>query len=67
MKMSRDESVGFAGALGYDYDPETKTIFANEEEAKIMQSIFKRYVEGTGVHVIARKPEQMGSSGQKET
>ena len=26
MKMSRGEKVGFARALGYNYDPETKTI-----------------------------------------
>lgn len=26
MKMSRGEMVGFARALGYNYDPETKTI-----------------------------------------
>ena len=43
MKMSRGEIVGFAGALGYDYDPETKTISVNEEEAKVVRYIFKRY------------------------
>ena len=41
MKMSRGEIVGFAGALGYDYDPETKTISVNEEEAKVVRYIFK--------------------------
>jgi DNA invertase Pin-like site-specific DNA recombinase len=46
MKMSRGEIVGFAGALGYDYDPETKTISVNEEEAKVVRYIFKRYIEG---------------------
>ena len=30
MKMSRGEMVGFARALGYNYDPETKTISINE-------------------------------------
>ncbi len=61
MKMSRGEIVGFAGALGYDYHPETKTITVNEEEAKIVQYIFKRYVEGMGAHVIARELEKMGA------
>ena len=51
MKMSRGEIVGFAGALGYDYDPETKTISVNEEEAKVVRYIFKRYIEGMGAHV----------------
>ena len=61
MKMSRGEIVGFAGALGYDYDPETKSISVNEEEAKIVQYIFKRYIEGMGSHVIAGELEQMGA------
>ncbi len=61
MKMSRGEIVGFTGALGYDYDPETKTMAVNEEEAKIVQYIFKRYIEGMGAHVIARELEQMGA------
>ena len=61
MKMSRGEIVGFAGALGYDYDPETKSISVNEEEAKIVRFIFKRYIEGIGAHVIARELEQMGA------
>ena len=61
MKMSRGEIVGFAGALGYDYDPETKSITVNEEEAQVVRYIFKRYVEGMGAHVIARELEQMGA------
>lgn len=61
MKMSRGEIVGFAGALGYDYNPETKQITVNEEEAKIVRYIFKRYIEGMGAHVIARELEQMGA------
>ena len=32
MKMSRGEMVGFARALGYNYDPETKTISINRLE-----------------------------------
>ncbi len=61
MKISRSEIVGFAGTPGYDYDPETKTISVNEEEAKIVQYIFTRYIEGMGAHIIAREPEQMGA------
>ena len=33
----------------------------NEEEAKIVRYIFKRYIEGMGAHVIARELEQMGA------
>ena len=61
MKMSRGEIVGFAGALGYDYNPETKQITVNEEEARIVRYIFKRYIEGMGAHVITRELEQMGA------
>lgn len=61
MKMSRGEIVGFSGALGYDYDPETKQISVNEEEAKVVQYIFRRYIEGAGSHVIAKELESMGA------
>ncbi len=60
MKMSRGEIVGFAGAYGYDYDPETKKITVNHEQAKIVQFIFNRYVTGTGTSTIARELQQMG-------
>ena len=60
MKMSRGEIVGFVGALGYDYDPATKTMTGNQEEAKIVQYIFNRYVSGAGSSTIARELEEMG-------
>ena len=33
-KMAAGELVGFSGCLGYDYDPATKTISINSEEAE---------------------------------
>lgn len=60
MKMSRGEIVGFVGALGYDYDPVTKTMTVNQERAKIVQYIFNRYVSGVGTSTIARELEEMG-------
>ena len=42
MKMSSGEIVGFVGALGYDYDPVTKTMTVNQEGAKIVQYIFNK-------------------------
>lgn len=69
MKMSRGEIVGFVGALGYDYDPATKTMTGNQEEAKIVQYIFNRYVSGAGSSTIARELEEMGvpnPSGSKK-
>ncbi|WP_444861091.1 hypothetical protein [Urinicoccus massiliensis] len=42
MKMEKGELIGFQGCLGYDYDPTTKSISINEEEAKIVRYIFKR-------------------------
>ncbi len=61
MKMSRGEMVGFARALGYNYDTETKTISINEEEAKIVRFIFDEYVKGNGARVIGHKLEEMGA------
>lgn len=60
MKMEKGELIGFQGCLGYDYDPTTKTISINEEEAKIVRYIFKRYLEGNGGSVIGRELEEQG-------
>ena len=42
MKMQRGELVGFQGCLGYDYNPEDKTLTVNEEEAAVVRYIFQR-------------------------
>ncbi|MBV4420352.1 recombinase family protein [Clostridium tyrobutyricum] len=55
MKMKRGELVGFQGCLGYDYDPVTKSISVNEEEAEVVRYIFQRYIDGAGCFVIAKE------------
>ncbi len=61
MKMSRGELVGFGKAMGYNYDPANKTISINKEQAKIVQYIFRQYVEkGVGTSTIARELMEMG-------
>lgn len=60
MKMQRGELVGFQGCLGYDYNPDDKSISINEEEAEIIRYIFKRYLEGAGGSVICRELENLG-------
>lgn len=45
-KMERGELIGFNGCLGYDYDPITKSLSINEEEKKIVQYIYDRYIQG---------------------
>ena len=55
MKMQRGELVGFHGCYGYDYDKTTKTLSINEEEKKIVQYIFGRYVQGAGTTMIAKE------------
>jgi len=60
MKMERGELCGFQGALGYDYDTETKSICINEEEAEIVRYIFTRYISGVGSSVIARELTEQG-------
>lgn len=60
MKMQRGELVGFQGCLGYDYSTETKQLTINDEEAKVVQYIFKRYLEGAGGSMISKELANMG-------
>ena len=65
MKMKRGELIGFSGCLGYDYDPTTKTLVINEEEAEIVRYIFKRYIEGAGCYVIAKELTRLGAKTKR--
>ncbi|VBB08640.1 recombinase [Lucifera butyrica] len=67
MKMQRGELVGFQGCLGYDYNPEDKSLTVNEEEAKTVQYIFQRYIEGAGGSIIARELKNLGAKTKKGT
>jgi len=60
MKMRRGELVGSPNCLGYDYDPETKAISVNEEEAVTVRYIFRRYCEGVGAYTIRAELEKLG-------
>lgn len=60
MKMERGELIGFQSCLGYDYDRQAKELKVNEEEAKTVRYIFKRYIEGAGATVIARELKELG-------
>lgn len=60
MKMQRGELVGFQGCYGYDYDPETKSISVNREEAEYVRYIFDRYLEGAGSTLIAHELNEKG-------
>lgn len=60
MKMKRGELVGFQSCLGYDYDPSTKKISINQEEAELVRYIFQRYVDGMGAYVIAKELTEAG-------
>ena len=73
MKMQRGELIGFHGCYGYNYDKKTKTITVNEDEKKIIQYIFGRYVQGAGTTMIAKElteeniPTRRGNSVWCET
>ena len=41
MKMSRGELMGFNGCLGYDYNPEDKSIIINEAEAENFDDVLE--------------------------
>lgn len=59
MKLQKGSPVGFYPCLGYDYDPKTRKITVNLEEAKIVQYIFERYAFGAGAEVIAKELREM--------
>lgn len=60
MKLQRGEMVGFNGCYGYDYDPATKAISINPEQAKIVKFIFERYAKGYGASTISKDLFAMG-------
>ena len=60
MKMQRGELIGFKGCLGYDYDPNTKNLVINEEEAEIVRFIFRRYTAGIGTFKLAKELKEKG-------
>lgn len=65
MKMKRGEMLGFNGCLGYDYNPEDKTISVNEEEAEIVRWIFEQYLFGYGAYTIANQLTRLGKKNKK--
>ena len=62
-KMKKGELVGQANPLGYDVVDNKLVI--NEEEAEIVRYIFRRYLEGTGAHTIAKELTNMGAKTKK--
>lgn len=60
MKLQRGEMIGFNGCYGYDYNPVTKSISINQEEAKIVKYIFERYAQGYGASSISKELFAMG-------
>ena len=60
MKMARGEIVGYCGCYGYDYDPKTKQLYINKEQAKVVKMIFNWYVEGVPIRHIAKRLTEMG-------
>ena len=59
MKMERGEIVGFCGCYGYNYDPKTKQLYVNKEQAKVVKMIFNWYVEGVPIRHIAKRLTEM--------
>ena len=46
--------MGFNGCLGYDYNPEDKSITINEAEAETVRLIYDLYQQGYGAYRIAK-------------
>ena len=60
MKMKRGELVGFHGCYGYNYDKLSKTITVNDEEKRVIQFIFEKFINGYGTSMITRELNEMG-------
>lgn len=60
MKLQRGEIIGNPRCLGYDFDPKTKILTINEEEADIVRFIFNKYAEGYGMERICKDLRTMG-------
>lgn len=65
MKLQRGEIIGNPKCFGYDFDPVTKTMTINEEEADIVRYIFNKYIEGYGVQRIGKDLRRMGCKTRK--
>jgi DNA invertase Pin-like site-specific DNA recombinase len=65
MKMSRGELMGFNGCLGYDYNPEDKSITINEAEAETVRLIYDLYLQGYGAYRIAKELTRLGKVNKK--
>lgn len=65
MKMKRGEMVGFNGCFGYDYDPETKNLSVNEDEAQTVRMIYDMYLQGYGTTTIAKRLIELGIKNKK--
>ena len=65
MKMKRGEMVGFNGCFGYDYNPETKTLSVNEDEAQTVRMIYDMYLQGYGTTTIAKRLIELGIKNKK--
>jgi DNA invertase Pin-like site-specific DNA recombinase len=65
MKAKQGEMIGFNSCLGYTYDTETGKLIINEEEARTVKYIFRRYIEGVGAHTISKELETMGIHTKK--
>lgn len=65
MKMKRGELMGFDGCLGYDYNPEDKSITINEAEAETVRLIYDLYLQGYGAYRIAKELTRLGKVNKK--
>lgn len=65
IKMKRGELIGFNGCLGYDYNPEDKTLAVNEEEAETVRFIYDMYLQGYGTTTIAKRLIELGVKNKK--
>ena len=57
--------MGFNGCLGYDYNPEDKSITINEAEAETVRLIYDLYLQGYGAYRIAKELTRLGKVNKR--
>lgn len=60
------QSKSNALCLGYDYNPEDKSITINEAEAETVRLIYDLYLQGYGAYRIAKELTRLGKVNKKD-
>lgn len=66
-RMERGEPNTGIDCFGYDWNPKTKTLIINEEEAKWVRYIYKQYLDGASIKGLTADLRSKGVNGKRGT